>query len=1174
MQTKTLTAIHFISTQLQNVQKFKLTKNFFFGLIFLLIGTTNSFATDYYQRQSGNWNNPSTWTTETQWPQTANTGTYPQAGDNIHIANNGHSATITLTADAECANLYFDGSEPAPIIAMGNYNLVVTGTWTIGWSSNATISQGTGYLQINGGIPQFNTAKTVTNFRVGSGSFYFTQTNDIKLTVTSNYDYNCFQSTIPTGIDATNATKINRTPCYPVITVSALSNFGNVCTGSTTSPYSFTITGAALNNSNVTVSALAGFTYSTTADGTYSSTLSIPQPGDSLIQVIYVKFNPTTSTSYNGNIVVGGGGAPNVNIAASGNGSTSVTPSVGSVTSSNITSSSATLGATISIAGCAESVTERGFYYSTTSGFANGSGTKVSETGTFGTCAYTINVTGLSASTTYYYKAFATNSNGTTYSSQGTFNNIPQTYYSRQSGNWTSPSTWTTAGCWQTLNQGTYPKAFDNVVICNENQISINEPGLSCNNLNMDNYLGNIILNNDFRVYGNVVLTNHNYISVGSHNLTIDGNFSNTPNGYNARIDYSSGNVSIGGNITVDKNGLEPFNCTGDGWVILTGESKTITTNSNIVIPNLQQPVSGFAKSGSGVVTISDTFDQNMGPDAPQGVTISIPGNTTGVPIKQFRSQNSGNWNSTSTWQLSNNDGASWGVATSTPETSNRLVIIQNGHTVAITANTGASELTINTGGTLTVNAGKQLTVRSALTNNGILQLLSNVNGTATILTQGSITGNGTYKVQQYLNTNRNWYLTSPIANATAPSGYTYFKYDEPGNNSGFVTPATAYWESIAIGATLNPLVGFITQPSSGSSTIEFSGTTLNNGDKSATLTRTAGKNKEGFHLIGNPYPSYVNWEAATKTNLEPTIWYRTKNNAGNYVYDTFNGVGTNNNQNGAVTGYIPPMQSFWVRVSATKTSGSLKFTNAMRIQESGTNRLKAPSNVRNENKILRLQISNTTNSDETLVVFNENASNSFDVYDAQKMTNGNSAIPEIFTMADNEELTINGMNSASVDTEITLGFRTGETNNFSIKASEISNFDDNTHIILRDELLNNETDLSMGEAYNFSSGATTTTNRFSLIFRTSSITTNLNNNSTNNSVIAYKNLNGNIIVKVNDKIINNGTIQLYNSTGQKLASYIISTQTTVIDHNFKPGIYFINITTNGKTTTQKLIID
>lgn len=95
-------------------------------------------------------------------------------------------------------------------------------------------------------------------------------------------------------------------------------------------------------------------------------------------------------------------------------------PTVTSGSASDVTSSSATLGGNITATG-GENATERGIFYSTSNGFADGAGTKVSSAGDFSTGAYTVNVTGLSPNTIYYFKAFAANSGGTGYGAQASF---------------------------------------------------------------------------------------------------------------------------------------------------------------------------------------------------------------------------------------------------------------------------------------------------------------------------------------------------------------------------------------------------------------------------------------------------------------------------------------------------------------------------------------------------------------------------------------------------------------------------------------------------------------------------------------------------------------------------------------------------------------------------------
>ncbi|MCX6266908.1 MAG: autotransporter-associated beta strand repeat-containing protein [Bacteroidetes bacterium] len=225
-----------------------------------------------------------------------------------------------------------------------------------------------------------------------------------------------------TGYTGT-ATILSSGEIVPSISFSAgtLTSFNNVCTNTTTSPNSFTISGTNLSTANVTVGALSGFTYSTISGGTYTTSLSLTQPGGSYSQTIFVKFSPTAVQSYSGNIAVGGGGATSVNVAATGSG-INTPPTVTTPTSASVAAITATLGGDMTVVGC-NNATEQGIFYSTTNGFADGEGTKVSTTGlnVSSTGTFTQAVSLLTASTVYYFKAFATSTSGTAYSTQGTF---------------------------------------------------------------------------------------------------------------------------------------------------------------------------------------------------------------------------------------------------------------------------------------------------------------------------------------------------------------------------------------------------------------------------------------------------------------------------------------------------------------------------------------------------------------------------------------------------------------------------------------------------------------------------------------------------------------------------------------------------------------------------------
>jgi uncharacterized protein (TIGR02145 family) len=92
-------------------------------------------------------------------------------------------------------------------------------------------------------------------------------------------------------------------------------------------------------------------------------------------------------------------------------------PTISSTTTaSSLTSSSAVSGGTISADG-GDAVTTRGIVYGTSAGSSTYSVTSGSGTGTF-----TSNLTGLTPATTYYVRSFATNSVGTVYGTEISFN--------------------------------------------------------------------------------------------------------------------------------------------------------------------------------------------------------------------------------------------------------------------------------------------------------------------------------------------------------------------------------------------------------------------------------------------------------------------------------------------------------------------------------------------------------------------------------------------------------------------------------------------------------------------------------------------------------------------------------------------------------------------------------
>jgi len=204
----------------------------------------------------------------------------------------------------------------------------------------------------------------------------------------------------------------------PLLTAGSLADFGAICRNATAGPFSFTINGVNLTAANVTVAPLEGFTFSTQEAGVYTTSLSIAQPGGSFSQDIWVMFSPTAVQTYAGSIMIVGGGADAIVVAATGSG-IETPPSLTTGTATNMGLDQDEVAGTIDAEGCF-AITAYGIEYSSTENFTLGSGTQVASTNAVAG-AFTSELNGLSPCSTYWYRAYATNSEGTAYGEEDSF---------------------------------------------------------------------------------------------------------------------------------------------------------------------------------------------------------------------------------------------------------------------------------------------------------------------------------------------------------------------------------------------------------------------------------------------------------------------------------------------------------------------------------------------------------------------------------------------------------------------------------------------------------------------------------------------------------------------------------------------------------------------------------
>jgi hypothetical protein len=169
--------------------------------------------------------------------------------------------------------------------------------------------------------------------------------------------------------------------------------------------------------------------------------------------------------------------------------------------------------------------------------------------------------------------------------------------------------------------------------------------------------------------------------------------------------------------------------------------------------------------------------------------------------------------------------------------------------------------------------------------------------------------------------------------------------------------------------------------------------------------------------------------------------------------------------------------------------------------------------------------------------------------------------------------LVINGLKSVTDNLELPLGFNLNAPANLKLRASELTNFGSGTRIYLLDKVDKTKTELYPETEYSFSTTVATTNNenRFSLLFRTPGISTEVDNLGAP-TVNVFVNATNQLIVTASL----NSSYAIYNAVGQKINGGIV-TQSSFITPRFAAGVYVVRVVGDGlgigKEFTSRIII-
>ncbi len=464
-------------------------------------------------------------------------------------------------------------------------------------------------------------------------------------------------------------------------------------------------------------------------------------------------------------------------------------------------------------------------------------------------------------------------------------------------------------------------------------------------------------------------------------------------------------------------------------------------------------------------------------------------------------------WNgsSSSDW----NTAANWSGG-AVPTASDNVIIpsvATNNPIIAAGTSADCNDLTINSGGVLTVQ--------------------STVSGTGSLITAGTVTNNGTFTVERYL-TDAAWHFVAPsTTNVTANDFYwneaptcwltAHNESDDSWTyNTDLATsmPLGKGWSVWVDNATKSPATVSMT------------------GDIQTTdLTVNLVKSGNGWNLIGNPFTSAIDcdaisWTSPTRQSFTTGTQYVWDNDYNGGDYRTWNG-----SSGDLIEGIIPISQAFFVQAIY---SGNLNIPTTARVHNSTG--LYKSSERNDESPYVRLQLDFENHGNTVFIGFPENGTDYFDYKGDATKIYSNDEFPQIYVVEDGIKLSTNALAPLHGESKtVPLHLDQVVDGAYTLSLSQLDNLPD---MLIRLEDLQTDTihDLVNNPVYNFNASSGDISNRFLLHFKSNAAGTNETWVDEKNDNMDIYTANGNIYIISKDQAANeSGIVEVYSLLGQKL---------------------------------------
>ena len=576
------------------------------------------------------------------------------------------------------------------------------------------------------------------------------------------------------------------------------------------------------------------------------------------------------------------------------------------------------------------------------------------------------------------------------------------------------------------------------------------------------------------------------------------------------------------------------------------------------------------------------------------------------IIINDFQSVNEfnlGNYSNANGWNFAN----AGAVTLSADIVTNGSVRI-NASNIALNANLktqNAANLFLK--GNTTIAAGKSIECSGNFTHDGNLIFKSNATGTSMFGTLGGTytTVSGTATVERFIPARRAFrFLSSSVTTSTSIlanwqensvttaglgthiTGGVSNGFDSTSTNN----PSLFSYVNGAWGAVTNTNVNTLTAGVPfrimvrGDRTIDL---TTNTPTPTATTLRATGTLKtgnfspivnqaaDGFSFVGNPYQAPVDIKAVltAATNMNSGVvyyWDPTLNTRGGYVTRDLT-ANTNDIIISSFNQYLQPGQAVFVKKASTATAASMTFLESNKAIANA-----AAGVFRNTDTPvfgllranLRASIDNQwTTIEGALALFNPSFSTSITQEDAAKMSNLDE---EVSFVQNSTALAIACQPNPSITDELPIKFNNIRHSNYQWQF-ELDNYNGATPYLF-DAQNNTFTVISNGTIVPFTADATTA-NRFKIVFQN----TALNNPEFATTIVMYPNPAKSGSSFVLQGVSPKSSVVLYTTLGQSIA---VSTSEYETGLQVTPktlissGVYIVSITTEGKTSQVKWIVE